>query len=481
MINHTRFKYHDYYITIGLEIHVALQTKKKLFSSTDNAFSVEDIALLDCAIPGALPVLNHEAVEMACIFGLATNSKINQYSEFERKHYFYPDLALGYQITQQHKPILGTGFIPIEINGYKKFIEIEHSHLECDAAKSLHDMYSTFTAIDISRGGTALIEIVSTPCIHTPLEAVTYAKTIHSLVSTLDICDGKMEEGSFRVDASISLSKDMNKLGTRVEIKNISSFHFLELALNYEIERQFSLLNSGESVLMQTRLYHEDSNTTIAMRDKETVQDYRYMQDPDIPALCIDSEYLDKVYKSYFVDYFGILEFYQNTFKEHKINIDNDKILDLLKSDLKSYLIYIYKNSQILSTFDVDKLFKSIFYWIPEVQTKIKETPFILIEIEDFLNIINTPIQSKEFKDGYSEWLKSPTKPFKEFFIKKEGDIEILVSFIKATCNKYQEQLNDVKLTIDKKIQFIMGQTMKEFKGQFTAQTISQEVKKLFQ
>jgi len=226
-------KYGEFYVTIGLGIHVALQTKQKLFSATENAFEVKDFSLLDIGMPGVLPVLSREPVEMASAFALAVGASLERYSEFERKHYFYPDLPLGYQITQQHKPILIGGLVPIKLDGEEKLIEIEHAHLECDAAKSIHDLYHEYTAIDISRCASPLLEIVSTPCMHSPEEAKEYAKAVHSLVTFLGICDGKMEEGSFRVDASISLCKEVGKLGTRVEIKNISSFGFLQTALEY--------------------------------------------------------------------------------------------------------------------------------------------------------------------------------------------------------------------------------------------------------
>ena len=231
-------KYNDYYVTIGLEVHVALKTSTKLFSRSENTFNTNLFSLFDCGTPGVLPVLADKPVEMAVAFAIACSALPQKYSEFERKHYFYPDLPLGYQITQQNKPIMIGGLIPIEINGEIKNIQIEHAHLECDAAKSIHSIYEDYTAIDIARAASPLLEIVSTPCMHSPEEAKEYAKTIHSLAMYLEITDGKMEEGSFRVDASISLNKEIGKLGTRVEIKNISSFNFLECALEYEIKRQ---------------------------------------------------------------------------------------------------------------------------------------------------------------------------------------------------------------------------------------------------
>lgn len=472
-----RKKYHDYFVTIGLEIHVALQTSKKLFSDSDNSFECKEIALLDCAIPGVLPTIKTEAVEMACVFGLATKSQIHLYSEFERKHYFYPDLALGYQITQQHQPIIGEGFVSIDVDGVKKEIEIEHAHLECDAAKSLHDMYREYTAIDVSRGGSALLEIVSKPCMFAPEEAKEYAKTIHSMVKTLGICDGKMEEGSFRVDASISLSKDEHKLGTRVEIKNISSFSFLETALFYEIERQFELLESGDKVIMQTRLFDESTKTTMAMRDKETVQDYRYLQDPDIPALQLTDKFIEEVKSKYFYDFFSLVEFYQSKFESEKISVSFDKLIDLLSSPLEEYLFDIYKEQDLIKGISLSKLLKSLFFWLPEVLAK-KTGSYSLPKLKEFLLIVKSPVEAKEFKDLLSKWIDEPTIDILTLIPKEAPeDMTLIVSTIDETLIEFKSQLEDPKLPVEKKTQFIMGQCMKKLKGKVTASKLSELIK----
>ena len=284
----------EYKVTIGLEVHVALKTDSKLFSRSACDFDAQEFSYFDAGIPGMLPVLSAKPVEMALKFAVAVNAEIPPVSYFERKHYFYPDLALGYQITQQHRPIMIGGIVPIELDGRKINVQIEHAHLECDAAKSLHDRFTDYTAIDLSRGSSPLLEIVSTPCLHSPREAKLYAQTICEMVKYLGICDGKLEEGSFRVDASISLSKT-DVLGTRVEIKNISSFGFLQAALEYEIERQTEVLDSGQLIDMETRLFDESTTTTHSMRKKETVHEYRYMPDPDIPAIVLDQDMLKAI------------------------------------------------------------------------------------------------------------------------------------------------------------------------------------------
>ncbi len=474
-----RKKFHDYYVTIGLEIHVALKTEKKLFSNTSNEFNCATFDLLDCGLPGVLPHLNHEPVKLAILFGLATKSQIHLESEFERKHYFYPDLALGYQITQQHNPILGEGLIPIKINDEIKHIQIEHSHLECDAAKSIHDLYNDYTAIDISRGGSPLLEIVSKPCMYSPEEAKEYAKTIHSLVKSLNICDGKMEEGSYRVDASISISKDEHKLGTRVEIKNISSFSFLEAALYHEITRQSELLDSNQKVLMQTRLFDESTKTTMAMRDKETVLDYRYLVDPDIPELVFDEDFVKEIQNEYFYEYFELIEFFQKLSQNFKIDLASEKISDCLSTQLKSYLISLH-NTKSLQQIISPKLIRAVFYWIPEVIAKKDKDYFTLPTLEQLIEIIKSPIEAKEFKDLLIKYDENPTIQLSQLI--PNDSVESL-EFVKETILKmvqeFDSQLKDPKLAYDKKIQFIMGKCMKELKGKIPASKLNEEIKKI--
>lgn len=463
-----RFKYRDYFITIGLEIHVALSTKKKLFSQTPNSFFSESFDLLDVGLPGVLPVLNEEAVKLACIFGLATNSKINLYSEFERKHYFYPDLCLGYQITQQHKPILGEGVIPIEVNGVLKKIEIEHSHLECDAAKSLHDLYSDFTAIDVSRGGSVLLEIVSKPCMHSALEAKEYAKTIHSIVKAVDVCDGKLEEGSFRVDASISVSKDENVLGTRVEIKNISSFAFLEEALLFEMERQVDAINNGIPIKMETRLFNEQTKETASMREKETVNDYKYMQDPDLPAIQLSEEYIFDIKSNYFIEYFDLIGFYQ------KYEIKKEKTIEVLNSNLRYLVIDLFKIKDLENKL-LQKAIKAVFYWLSESISK--KDNLIIPNLGEIIEVLKNGIEAKEFKDLVLKWNDNSDKKFSSLYEKASFDESEMESLIIDYCNKNIDAIKDEKLSLDKKSSFIMGKIMKEHKGKFQASILSEKIK----
>ena len=280
---------------IGLEIHVQLSTKSKLFSGGSTEFGAESnthVDLIDMGLPGVLPVANKEAFYKAIRFGLATGANINQTSSFDRKNYFYPDLPKGYQITQMTQPIVEKGSIKIAVDDYEKEINITRAHLEEDAGKSIHDMFEGETGVDLNRAGTPLLEIVSEPEISSAKEAVAYFKSIRQLVTFLDICDGNMAQGSMRCDVNVSIKKSGDKeLGTRAELKNINSFKFIEKAINFEIDRQIRLIENGECVVQETRLYDSEKNETRSMRSKEEANDYRYFPCPDLlPVIISDKE-----------------------------------------------------------------------------------------------------------------------------------------------------------------------------------------------
>lgn len=284
---------------IGLEIHVQLSTKSKLFSGGSTGFGAEPnthVDLIDMGLPGVLPVANRDAFFKAIRFGLATNAEINQTSTFDRKNYFYPDLPKGYQITQMAMPIVGKGSIRIETDNGEKLINITRAHLEEDAGKSIHDLFEGETGVDLNRAGTPLLEIVSEPEISNAQEAVAYFKAIRQIVTFLDICDGNMAQGSMRCDVNVSIKKrDDEKLGTRAEIKNINSFKFIERAINHEVERQTRIIESGGSVVQETRLYDSVKNETRSMRSKEEANDYRYFPCPDLLPVVITDEELNLV------------------------------------------------------------------------------------------------------------------------------------------------------------------------------------------
>jgi aspartyl-tRNA(Asn)/glutamyl-tRNA(Gln) amidotransferase subunit B len=285
---------------IGLEIHAQLATRSKIFSGSATAYGAApntQANLVDLGYPGVLPVLNGEAVKMAVRFGLATGAKIARRSVFARKNYFYPDLPKGYQISQYERPVVEDGSLEILLeDGTRKIIGITRAHLEEDAGKSLHEDFHGLSGIDLNRAGTPLLEIVSEPDLRSAKEAVAYMKKIHTLVRYLEICDGNMQEGSFRCDANVSVRpKGHAELGTRAEIKNVNSFRFVERAINYEVERQIELIEGGGKVVQETRLYDPDRGETRSMRSKEEANDYRYFPDPDLLPLAIDDATIEAV------------------------------------------------------------------------------------------------------------------------------------------------------------------------------------------
>ena len=281
-------------IVVGIETHTQLLTQSKIFSGASTAFGAPpntQASAVDLALPGTLPVLNRAAVEHAIRFGLAVNATINRRSIFARKNYFYPDLPKGYQISQFETPIVQGGVIQLE----SKEVRLTRAHLEEDAGKSLHEAFKDMSGIDLNRAGTPLLEIVSEPDLRGAQEAVAYARALHRLVTWIGICDGNMQEGSFRCDANVSVRRAGEKLGTRCEIKNLNSFRFMEHAIEFEARRQIEILEGGGRIEQETRLYDPERNETRSMRTKEDAQDYRYFPDPDLLPLVVTDEQIERI------------------------------------------------------------------------------------------------------------------------------------------------------------------------------------------
>ena len=282
---------------IGLEIHAQLAADSKIFSGASTVFGAEpntQACAVDLGLPGVLPVINEKAVEMAVLFGIATNAQIARHSVFARKNYFYPDLPKGYQISQYEAPIVAHGTLNIEVDDETKTINITRAHLEEDAGKSLHEEFPGSTAIDLNRAGTPLLEIVSEPEMRSADEAVSYMRELHRLVKYLGICDGNMQDGSFRCDANVSVRpKGSEELGTRTETKNLNSFRLVHQAIEYEVERQIEIIESGGSVVQETRLFDATKGETRSMRSKEDAHDYRYFPDPDLLPIKVTEEYIN--------------------------------------------------------------------------------------------------------------------------------------------------------------------------------------------
>ena len=293
----------EWEVVIGLEIHAQLATRSKIFSASSTAFGAApnvQANLVDLGYPGVLPVLNGEAVRMAALFGLAIGARVARRSVFARKNYFYPDLPKGYQISQYELPVVEDGAVDIVLDdGTRKTIGVTRAHLEEDAGKSLHEGLGAHSGIDLNRAGTPLLEIVSEPDMRSAKEAIAYMKKVHTLVRYLDICDGNMQEGSFRCDANVSVRhKGKHEYGTRCEIKNLNSFRFVEKAINYEVARQVDILEGGGSIVQETRLYDPDRNETRSMRSKEEANDYRYFPDPDLLPLVLEDAWVERVRES---------------------------------------------------------------------------------------------------------------------------------------------------------------------------------------
>lgn len=288
----------DWEVVIGLEIHAQLTTHTKIFSGSPIAYGAEPNSqanLLDLGMPGQLPVLNKAVIPKAIRFGLAVGANIGRRSVFDRKNYFYPDLPKGYQTSQFTYPIVEDGgSLEIEVDGQTRRIGITRAHLEEDAGKSIHDAFPGMTGVDLNRAGTPLLEIVSEPDMRSAQEAVAYARKMHELVQFLDICDGNMQEGSFRVDSNVSIHKPGTPFGTRAELKNINSFRFIEQAIEFEIERQIEIVESGGEVIQETRLYDPERNETRSMREKEEANDYRYFPCPDLLPVVIEQADIDQ-------------------------------------------------------------------------------------------------------------------------------------------------------------------------------------------
>jgi aspartyl-tRNA(Asn)/glutamyl-tRNA(Gln) amidotransferase subunit B len=288
-------------VVIGLETHAQLTTASKIFSGASTAFGAPpntQASAVDLALPGTLPVLNRGAVERAIRFGLAVGGKIAPVSVFERKNYFYPDLPKGYQVSQYVQPVVSGGSIAIVVEGAEKTVRLTRAHLEEDAGKLLHEQFNGMSGVDLNRAGTPLLEIVSEPDMRSAAEAVAYAKALHSLVRWIGICDGNMQEGSFRCDANVSVRRAGEPLGTRCEIKNLNSFRFLERAIEFEARRQVELIEDGGKVVQETRLFDPDRGETRPMRSKEDAHDYRYFPDPDLLPLEITAQWIEEVKRS---------------------------------------------------------------------------------------------------------------------------------------------------------------------------------------
>ena len=472
----------DWEAVIGLEVHVQLSTKSKLFSGASTNFGAlpnTQACNIDLAMPGVLPVLNEEVLKMAVKLGIALNANINSPTSFARKNYFYPDSPKGYQISQMDKPIVESGYLDIELEDETvKRIGVTRAHLEEDAGKSLHEDFEGQSGIDLNRAGTPLIEIVSEPEISTSAEAVAYLKSIHSIIRYLEISDGNMAEGSMRCDANVSVrKKGTTKLGTRTETKNVNSFRFVEKAIQYEINRQINELESGKTITQETRLYDSQANTTRPMRSKEYANDYRYFPEPDLLPVILEKEFLESVSKSMpELPNEKRLRFQKN----YELN-DYDSRLLVADRELANFFEEVVKksNSPKLSANWVMGEFLAELNKnnLPINKSKIsaKQLGTLIARIED------STISGKIAKDVF-EKMWSSSKDADEI-IKEEGlqqvtDLSKIESMVEKVINDNPDQHQKYLSGKDRLFGFFVGQVMKESQGKANPSQVNEILKK---
>ncbi len=471
---------------IGLEIHVQLSTQSKIFSSSSTQFGQEQnsqASLIDLGMPGTLPVLNKEAVHKAIQFGLAIHAEIANTTIFARKNYFYPDLPKGYQISQLDRPIVGKGSVEIETPHGLKKIGVTRAHLEEDAGKSIHDLHSDKTAIDLNRAGTPLLEIVSEPDLRSATEAVAYLKQIHSLVRYLGISDGNMAEGSFRCDANVSIRpKGESKLGTRTELKNINSFKFVEKAINLEIERQIDILESGGEIVQETRLYDAVKHQTRSMRSKEEANDYRYFPDPDLLPLVIDSKEVAHIQKQLPELPKAKAERFQaqyalNDYDAKQLSNDKD-CAEFFESACKN--LHKSEDAKLVANWIIG----DINAQLNKDELEFNQLKISAVQLSDLINrISDQSISNKIARQIFEKIWNSDEALQVNQIIENEGlkqvsdasQIEAIVTQVLANNpEQVQNYLQSDEKKRAKMLGFFVGQIMKESKGQANPQQVNQ-------
>ena len=467
---------------IGLEVHAQLSTNTKLFSSASTKFGSEpntQVDLVDLGLPGVLPVVNKDAFKKAITFGLAINADINQESTFDRKNYFYPDLPKGYQITQMTQPIVEGGSIEINVDGNIKTINITRAHLEEDAGKSIHDAYPDKSVIDLNRAGTPLLEIVSEPEISSAKEAVSYMKALHQLVTFLDVCDGDMSQGSLRCDANVSIRKvGDSELGTRTEIKNINSFKFIEKAINFEIKRQIKVLENGDKVIQETRLYDSLKDETRPMRSKEFANDYRYFPDPDLLPVIISDDEMDEIKDSF-------PELPNDKSKRYisELKIDENEAQIISSSRELSIFFELAVDSESDPKLAANLIVGEIGSLLNKDNIKINESNLSSDNFNTLLKRISDGTISKKIAKTVLADIWDSGKDADEI-IKNQGLVQIQdESIIQDIAQKILEanpdQVAAFKAGKDKLFGFFVGQVMKETQGKANPKSVNDILKKL--
>lgn len=464
--------------TIGLEIHVQLKTARKLFSYSSTAFGQKpntQASYIDLGMPGKLPVLNRDAVNLAIRLGLAFGSDIKQNMRFSRKNYFYPDLPKGYQITQDAYPIIEKGGMEIELEDGKKYIPLVRAHLEEDAGKSIHDGHPGKTGLDFNRAGVPLLEIVTEPELDSASEAISFLKKLHALVVYLDVSTGNMQEGAFRCDANVSVRKTKDcPLGTRVEIKNLNSFKAIEKAINYEIKRQSKLVNNGAEIVQETRLFNVDQLVTKSMRGKEDAADYRYFPDPDLPGVTIEQVTIQNIAESMpelpwtrtqrLIDEYGLNEYDASTIMQERT------LADLFESCCKAFKV----KPKTVANWILGDILMLANKYNSEIKISAENLGYLINLVSD--NTISGTA-AKTVLEEHWQSQASIDQIINDKNLKQDNDASAIVSLIDEILTEFPGQVSEYLSGKDKLYAFFVGQAMKKSKGKANPNILNQHLK----
>ncbi len=469
----------DWELVIGIEVHAQIISNSKLFSGSSTSFGSDhntQVSFVDAGMPGMLPVINSVCVEQAIKTGLGLNAKINNFSIFDRKNYFYPDLPQGYQISQFEQPIVGNGMITIDLdNGDSKNVGIERLHLEQDAGKSLHDQHPSYSFVDLNRSGVALMEIVSMPDMRSPEEAQAYVKKLRNIMKYLQTCDGNMEEGSLRADINVSVRKPGDELGTRCEIKNVNSIKFIGQAIVYEAKRQIDLIEKGNLVEQQTRLFDPKKGQTRSMRSKEESHDYRYFPDPDLLPLTFTDEFVDEIKKTLpelpdirrkrFINQYGLSPYDSN------ILVSEKETADYFEEAAKN------SNPKLVCNWVIGELFSVL----NKMNKTLEDCPIRAGDLGELVNLIDDEtITGRIAKDVFEIMLETGNNPktiVDENNMKQVNDLSEIESIIDKIIENNPDQ---VEALAEKPnlIGWFVGQTMKETQGKANPKTVNEILSK---
>ena len=470
-----------YEVVIGLEVHAQVQSKSKLFSGSSTKFGADpnnQVSLIDSAFPGMLPVINEECVKQAVRTGLGLNAKINKYSVFDRKNYFYADLPQGYQISQYKNPIVGEGKVLLDMPYGLKEIGIERLHLEQDAGKSIHDMDPSNTYVDLNRSGIALMEIVSKPDLRSPEEVNAYVKKLRSIMRYLGTCDGNMQEGSLRADVNVSVRKEGDKnFGTRCEIKNVNSIKFMQMAIEYESARQVELIENGKKIDQETRLFDTKKNETRSMRSKEDAHDYRYFPDPDLLPLKLEQKLIDDIKKS-------LPELpdkkKERFIKEYGLNAYESNVL-VSEKEISDYYEEVAKLSdkKLAATW----MMGDLFAMLNDKGLDISNSPISTKHFAELVQSIKSgEISGRIAKEVFEIMLETgdnPKKIIESKGLKQQSDPKELEKMIDEILIKNKDKVDQYKSGKEKLFGFFVGQVMKSSGGKANPQLTNEILKKL--